>query len=85
MWARQKGHSGGFLLTSHRRVAQGRHSLCRQDLMPTSCGSSRQMPHSGSSAFRSSKPKMLAARQRLAEPSAFLRGCCRPHLRHCTT
>jgi hypothetical protein len=44
MCARQKGQSGGFLLSSHRRSAQSIQSRWRQPRTATSSGWSRQMP-----------------------------------------
>ena len=56
MKLRQKGHSGGFLLTSQRRIAQSMHRRCSQPLTETSSSASRQMPQSSSSHSSGSNP-----------------------------
>ncbi len=47
MKLRQKGHSGGFLLTLHRRVAQPMHRRCAQPYFWRVCGkASTKLPAS---------------------------------------
>ena len=56
MKLRQKGHSGGFLVTSQRRMAQSMHRWCSQPWTETSSSASRQMPQSSSSQSSGSNP-----------------------------